>query len=290
MSHIAARQKIVYYMIQHKVDIMILLETHINTNSKEMHDGCTFVFSTNITEKDIQENNKRLEEKRRRKKTTNMNNDEKEQEQIEWMNINKIAMEKLGTAVVYSPKIAKRTQDIIQHSNRMISIILNTKIGTFTITGVHMPHAGDSMLNKKKAYHALDEVEKTYSRGCNIHMIGEDFHARIITRVPAEHTYIGPHIYNPDEATFDKSSNGQLEIREMFLDFCSENNFAIMNTWFQKTQDKLVTYRSPKENIFNTQLNTNNFGQIDHILAKHKWKNEVTDSEASDLMPVRIRP
>ena len=50
MSHIAAREKIVYYMQEQKLDILVLLETHINTNSTETHDGYKFVFSTSTTD------------------------------------------------------------------------------------------------------------------------------------------------------------------------------------------------------------------------------------------------
>ena len=39
-----------YVMEKYKIDILALAETHINTNSTEVHDGYTFIFSTNVTD------------------------------------------------------------------------------------------------------------------------------------------------------------------------------------------------------------------------------------------------
>ena len=50
-NHISAREKIVHMMKTHKLDILFLQETHINTNTSEIHDEYCFCFLTNITDK-----------------------------------------------------------------------------------------------------------------------------------------------------------------------------------------------------------------------------------------------
>ena len=39
-------------MENHKIDILCLQETHINTNSMEKVDGYTFIYSSGISDKD----------------------------------------------------------------------------------------------------------------------------------------------------------------------------------------------------------------------------------------------
>ena len=50
MAHIAAREKIIHYMETNDLDVLLLSETHVNTNSTEKHDKYIFVFSTKITD------------------------------------------------------------------------------------------------------------------------------------------------------------------------------------------------------------------------------------------------
>ena len=46
----AAREKIVHYMTKHKIDILIISETKVNQNSKEVHDDYTFIYSSGVTD------------------------------------------------------------------------------------------------------------------------------------------------------------------------------------------------------------------------------------------------
>ena len=42
--------KIVHYMKKNKIDLMLLSETKINQNSKEIHDDYTFIFSSEVSQ------------------------------------------------------------------------------------------------------------------------------------------------------------------------------------------------------------------------------------------------
>ena len=54
-NHISAREKIVHMMKTHKLDVLFLQETHINTNTEELHDQYCFIFSTCITDQQREE-------------------------------------------------------------------------------------------------------------------------------------------------------------------------------------------------------------------------------------------
>ena len=62
MAHMGAREKLVHFMEKENIDILLLSETHVNTNSTETHDKYTFVFSTNVTDKQRAEQEKSLKE------------------------------------------------------------------------------------------------------------------------------------------------------------------------------------------------------------------------------------
>ncbi len=52
IAHIAAREKLVHFMIKEHIEILFLSEAHVNTNSTEKHGDYIFFFSTNVTEAD----------------------------------------------------------------------------------------------------------------------------------------------------------------------------------------------------------------------------------------------
>ena len=60
-NHISAREKIAHMMKTHKLDILFLQETHINTNTEEHHDQYCFVFSSSITDQQREEASKARE-------------------------------------------------------------------------------------------------------------------------------------------------------------------------------------------------------------------------------------
>ena len=143
MAHLTAREKIVHYMKKNRLEILILAETHINTNSREQHDDYIFTFSTNITD----EQRAKAEKQKESNKRTAVG-----QEALS-IEIYNIAAEKLGMAIIYDKRINASVKDII-------SIVLEGTIGEVTITGTHAPHA-DAEENQKIAYYdALDKYIK----------------------------------------------------------------------------------------------------------------------------------
>ena len=53
------REQVAYKMENHKIDILCLQETHINTNSMEKVDGYTLIYYSGMSNKDRERQEKR---------------------------------------------------------------------------------------------------------------------------------------------------------------------------------------------------------------------------------------
>ena len=209
MNHISAREKIIHMMKTHKLDILFLQETHINTNTEEMHEDYHFVFSTSVTDKQREDAMKKREEHQLRKGKGKG----KGKTALELFNLD---AEKLGTAVVYHKSIHAAKLDLIQHDNRNISISLRSMGGELNITGTHAPHAGRPTNEKLLYYRQLNNIALTQGRHKK-HTIVGDFNAELLQRLPAETEHVGPYIFNTDDRSLEDLPQAQMENREMFV-------------------------------------------------------------------------
>ncbi len=70
---------------------------------------------------------------------------------------------------------------------------------------------------------------------------------------------MGPHIFNPTSETIAIRNPEQRDNRDRRVEFCINNNLVISNTFFDKPQHKLVTYRAPGTIDFETNLDCNKY-------------------------------
>ena len=295
-------------MKKNKIQMMILSETKINQNSKETHDDYTFYFSTDIT--DAQRNQaiiekeelkqKRIKQAAEHKKQVRLGTAQPktiEQKQAEWKENAKVNLhidgEALGMAIIYESKLEKYITDINQHDGRNMTISFKTTLGNISFTGTHAPHAGskETKLQEKqtqekiKYYQKLREIDDMYGKSPDIHYIGGDFNARLVLRVPIEETILGPYIFTKEDATLDVLNEQQKENRDLFVDFCTERGYIPMNTWFQKKNEDLVTYRTTYRAWFSPPFDFEHFAQMDYVLAKNQWKNSVINVDSKVSTP-----
>ena len=268
-NHISAREKIVHMMKTHKLDILFLQETHINTNTAEIHDQYCFVFSTNITDKQREDADKIRELSGQRKGKGKHNG----KNSLQLYNLD---AEKLGTAVIYHKRLERSKLDVVQHDNRNITLSLKSKGGVMNITGTHAPHSAKSTLEKTQYYQTLGRICNTYGNH-NQHFILGDFNAKLSKRLPEEMEHIGPHIFNPDNRDIHEVPEAQLENRELFVEFCLEHDYVVASTWFQKSVHELVTFRNTNASTFGPPFTNAKFSQIDFVLVKKQWRNAVKD-------------
>ena len=65
-----------------------------------------------------------------------------------------------------------------------------------------------------------------------------------------------------------------------------EQGFTVSNTWFEKDQKHLCTFRSAATPCFGQHLSTSKYAQIDFVLAQHHWKNSIKDVFTTDALAI----
>ena len=95
--------------------------------------------------------------------------------------------------------------------------------------------------------------------------------------LPEEREHVGPHISNPESRGIETLPEVQVENREMFVEFCLEEDYVVSSTMFQKHQEDLITFRNTRAAAFASPLTSTRFSQIDHILKRRRWRNAIRD-------------
>jgi endonuclease/exonuclease/phosphatase family metal-dependent hydrolase len=188
--------------------------------------------------------------------------------------------EKLGVAVVYHRHRSNAKIDVVQHDNRNITLSLRSKGGTMNLTGTHAPHSAKPSSEKIRYYEKLREITTQYGRH-NQHIILGDFNAKLLKSLPEEREHIGPHIFNPDDQNIDSLPEAQMENRELFVEFCLEEDYVVSSTMFQKHHNDLITFRNTQAATFASPFTNTRFSQIDHILSKRRWRNAIRNVNAT---------
>ena len=68
-----------------------------------------------------------------------------------------------------------------------------------------------------------------------------------------------------------------------YIDFCLFADFVIMNTLFQKPDNKKCTFKETATEGFTTPWSPDRFAQIDFILAPRAFKNSILDISARTI-------
>ena len=148
------------------------------------------------------------------------------------------------------------------------------------LTGTHAPHSAKPSSEKTRYYEKLREITTQYGRH-NQHIILGDFNAKLLKSLPEEREHIGPHIFNPDDQNIASLPEAQMENRELFVEFCLEEDYVVSSTMFQKHHNDLITFRNTQAAIFASPFTSTRFSQIDHILSKRRWRNAIRNVNAT---------
>ena len=87
------KRKIMHYMKKCRLDILVLAEAHVNTNSREQHDDYVFTYSTSITDDQRATAEKEKDNKNKRRRGAKVDDENKDTSNIEIYNM---AAEKNG--------------------------------------------------------------------------------------------------------------------------------------------------------------------------------------------------
>jgi len=289
-SHLSGREKLIHMMEKNEIDVMMVQEMKVNSNSKETHENYTFLFSTGVTDKQRADAQQKREDKRRRKKKKAEGDEEKEEQREnnrrENMHIFHMDAEKLGMAAILSERAEKQRIDFIQKGSRICTLKLKGGCDTIQITGVHIPCADAPRDNKDKTYELLQETMDEANKRSNVHIVVGDFNARIMETAPREKTTIGPHYFAQEGKGINTLSTNQKDNRNRMIEFAIANALSISNTWFIKPQRDLVTYRSVATKDFRENLTTEKYAQLDYIMVQQIWKNTITNIHTTDATAI----
>ena len=232
LSSISKRERIIHLMSKEKIDILCLQETKINHNSQKTHQKCTFYWSTGIPD----DARNKATELARSGKASRKN-------PIHGV-VFRRAIEHAGVGVVLSPCAIKYMVSVQPNSGRKIRVSLNMQAGRFDVIstyGSQACHVNPDLANQhhEELQSFLDD-RYTYSPK----LICGDFNARIIKALPHESCAAGQFTLRAEIYDFDYLSPAQFENRSRMMECCMANGFVVSNTFFQKSDEQLVTYKA----------------------------------------------
>ena len=100
-----------------------------------------------------------------------------------------------GVTAVISPKIVPYIKTIIQHTSRIIELVVAARSGDMHIIGAYAPHDKLDFESKKQPFwHKLQDIVSAIPSPEPYYLIG-DFNVRLQGRLSTEHSILGPHVY-----------------------------------------------------------------------------------------------
>ena len=109
---------------------------------------------------------------------------------------------------------------------------------------MYIPQADRSLESKEEIYNQPKEITTRKRNKEIVYTLG-DFHARVQRKVAETETCICPHTSNQHNTHIETMTEHTETNRAMFVEHCVECEDAAMNTMFQHSDEKLLTYKSP---------------------------------------------
>ena len=181
-------------------------------------------------------------------------------------------------------------------------IALNAKGGNIGFIATYAPTAESNTEDKENFY---DTLTMAINEIKGIYYIGGDFNARIYNRREDEKEVIGQYIIEREPGyVANKMNPDSLENRSMFISNLKSHEHCAINTMFQKTSDKLITYieKKPENNhniiiqnaewhnpIPNLHVKRRTLGppydytkyaQCDYLITRREWMSSVIDAQS----------
>jgi len=165
-----------------------------------------------------------------------------------------------GTAIIIPKYLKNSVLNFIPFSERMAMIQLAGDKVNFNIIQVYAPTASKSDQEIEDFYSQLKQLG-TSTKKHDINIVMGDFNAKVGKGKVAD--IIG-----------DYGLGTRNERGDRLLQFCTEENFSIMNTWFKLPPRRLYTWKSPQDKNNNIVRN-----QIDYILINKRFKTSILGAQ-----------
>ena len=177
--------------------------------------------------------------------------------------------------IVYRKSLQSYVVDVKQHSARNIMLTFSMHAGRLDIISTYAPQACHEDPSASDTHYAELDTLLDEHYAFSPRLILGDFNARIIKALPSESEVVGPYTLGASLADLDCLSQAQQDNRSRFIEFCLARNMVVKNTFFQKSDEQLVAYKSVGVKSWHPPWQLHKYAQMDVVLINQKWKNAV---------------
>ena len=162
--------------------------------------------------------------------------------------------------------------DIEQRGPRIMLAKINTNNFPTCIINTYNPQSGCEKTEKERHY---SDLQKAYQENKRDHLclILGDMNTRLQARKEQEEDVMGKFVFGKGEAVLETQAKDTSENRELFIEFCVENELVVTNTRFKKPNKEYCTYKEINTNGFCAPWTPERFSTIDMCLVRHRWRN-----------------
>ncbi|KAK3559310.1 hypothetical protein QTP86_012718 [Hemibagrus guttatus] len=159
-----------------------------------------------------------------------------------------------GVGVVLKEEFVKNVLEVKRVSDRVMSLKLEIERVMLNVVSGYTPQVGCELEEKERFWSELDEVMESIPTGERV-VIGVDFNGHV-----------------GEGNTGDEEVMGKFGVKErnlegqMVVDFAKRIDMAVVNTYFQKREEHIVTYKSGGRST-----------QVDYILCRRGNLKEISD-------------
>ncbi|KAK3522213.1 hypothetical protein QTP70_032774, partial [Hemibagrus guttatus] len=159
-----------------------------------------------------------------------------------------------GVGVVLKEEFVRNVLEVKRVSDRVMSLKLEIEGVMLNVVSGYAPQVGCELEEKERFWSELDEVMESIPTGERV-VIGADFNGHV-----------------GEGNTGDEEVMGKFGVKErnlegqMVVDFAKRMDMGVVNTYFQKTEEHRVTYKSGGRRT-----------QVDYILCRRGNLKEISD-------------
>ena len=115
---------------------------------------------------------------------------------------------------------------------------------------------------------------KKYKKGGPVY-IGGDFNADIqSTDSSRESKTVGPHTFDKEHENII-TDPAMAANRDELIEFCEATGYNIINTWYKKTAEQMITWRHPGTKPHHDKTR-GHYAVTDYWLVPYRWRNSIT--------------
>ena len=145
-----------------------------------------------------------------------------------------------GVTAVLTPKIIPHLKTVIQHSSRILEIVLACRSGDVHLFGVYAPHdKSDDEVRKAPFWQKLEDAIAKIPQPEPYYVL-DDFNVRLQGRFLSEHNILGPHVYGKGLEAIKQQQGSN---RHYYTQLLQGNAGVDVLSFKQPNLLKHVTYR-----------------------------------------------